>query len=157
MIAKNCEGKVPQHGDFSDEDREILDAAYAILDAARDEMNRFRLHKALEIIWKVVGDANRYFASQEPWALKKTDPERMNTVLYTTAEVIRVVAIAAQPFIPDGAPSCSTCCVSTKRSGSFRFRPAWCPARRFPSRTAYFRAMWMKLPMHERAEQGSAT
>jgi methionyl-tRNA synthetase len=66
-------------------------------------MNRFRLHKALEIIWKVVGDANRYFASQEPWALKKTDPERMNTVLYTTAEVIRVVATAAQPFIPDGA------------------------------------------------------
>ena len=60
-------------------------------------------HKALEIIWKVVADANRYFAGQEPWALKKTDPERMNTVLYTTAEVIRVVATAAQPFIPGAA------------------------------------------------------
>jgi methionyl-tRNA synthetase len=103
MIAKNCAGQVPHHGAFAAPDREVLDAAYAIVDAAREEMDRFRLHKALEIIWKVVGDANRYFASQEPWALKKTDPERMNTVLYTTAEVIRVVAIAAQPFIPDGA------------------------------------------------------
>jgi methionyl-tRNA synthetase len=103
MIAKNCEGQVPPHGEFSADDREILDAAYAILDAARTEMDQFRIHKALEIIWKVVADANRYFAGQEPWALKKTDPDRMNTVLYTTAEVIRVVATAAQPFIPDGA------------------------------------------------------
>jgi methionyl-tRNA synthetase len=103
MIAKNCDGQVPTHGDFTADDREILDAAYAILDAARAEMDQFRIHKALEIIWKVVADANRYFAGQEPWALKKTDPDRMNTVLYTTAEVIRVVATAAQPFIPAGA------------------------------------------------------
>ena len=103
MIAKNCDGKVPAYGEFSTEDNEILKAAYAILDAAREEMDQFRIHKALEIIWKVVADANRYFAGQEPWALKKTDPDRMNTVLYTTAEVIRVVATAAQPFIPDGA------------------------------------------------------
>lgn len=103
MIAKNCDGKVPQHGEFNADDRQILDAAYAILDNARGEMDKFRLHKALEIIWKVVADANKYFAGQEPWALKKSDPVRMNTVLYTTAEVIRVVATAAQPFIPDGA------------------------------------------------------
>jgi methionyl-tRNA synthetase len=82
-------------------------------------MDRFRLHKALEIIWKVVGDANRYFASQEPWALKKTDPERMNTVLYTTAEVIRVVATRSTALHPRwSSRSCSTCCASTKRSGS---------------------------------------
>ncbi len=61
------------------------------------------MHKSLDAIWKVVGDANRYFAGQEPWALKKTDPERMATVLYVTAEVIRQVAILAQPYMPTAA------------------------------------------------------
>lgn len=103
MISKNCDGRVPQPGAFSAEDRALLDAAYAILASAREDMAAFRIHKALETIWNVVGEANRYFASQEPWALKKTDPERMATVLYTTAEVIRVVGVNVQPFMPESA------------------------------------------------------
>jgi methionyl-tRNA synthetase len=51
----------------------------------------------------VVADANRYFAGQEPWALKKTDPVRMNTVLYVTAEVLRQLAILTQPYVPAAA------------------------------------------------------
>ena len=47
-------------------------------------MEDFALHQALAEIWAVVGDANRYFASQEPWALRKSDPARMATVLYVT-------------------------------------------------------------------------
>ena len=103
MIAKNCEGRVPQPGDFSDEDRALLNAAYALPETTRGEMQAFRIHRALESIWQVVGDANRYFASQEPWALKKTDPERMATVLYVTAEVIRVVAVMVQAVMPESA------------------------------------------------------
>ena len=48
----------------------------------------------------MVAEANRYFAGQEPWALKKTDPARMETVLWTTAEAVRRVAILCQPFMP---------------------------------------------------------
>ena len=103
MIAKNCEGRVPQPGNFSDEDRALLDAAHALPETTRGEMQAFRIHRALEAIWQVVGDANRYFASQEPWALKKTDPERMATVLYVTAEVIRVVAVMVQAVMPESA------------------------------------------------------
>jgi methionyl-tRNA synthetase len=51
----------------------------------------------------VVADANRYFAGEAPWALAKTDPARQGTVLYVTAEVLRQVAILAQPFMPDSA------------------------------------------------------
>ena len=51
----------------------------------------------------MVADANRYFAGEAPWALAKTDPPRQGTVLYVTAEVIRQVAILAQPFIPASA------------------------------------------------------
>jgi methionyl-tRNA synthetase len=61
------------------------------------------IHLALGAIFAVVAEANRYFASQEPWALKKTDPERMETVLHTTAEIIRRVGLLCQPFIPGSA------------------------------------------------------
>jgi methionyl-tRNA synthetase len=63
-------------------------------------MGDFALHAILGAIFKVVGDANRYFAGQAPWVLRKTDPARMETVLWVSAEVLRVVGILAQPFIP---------------------------------------------------------
>ena len=50
-----------------------------------------------------VSEANRYFAAEEPWALKKENPERMGTVLYVTAELVRQAAILLQPVIPAGA------------------------------------------------------
>ncbi len=58
---------------------------------------------ALAAIFSVVAEADRYFASQEPWALKKTNPERMETVLWTTAELVRRVTVLCQPFIPGSA------------------------------------------------------
>ncbi len=103
MIAKNLDGVLPEPGPFSDADAEILAAAGEILQTCRPAIERQELHLALAAIWSVVADANKYFASQEPWALRKTDPERMGTVLYVTAEVIRHVAILAQPFVPDSA------------------------------------------------------
>ena len=103
MIAKNCEGKMPSPGELTTEDKEILAAADALLPQCREHHEVQALHKSLDAIWKVVADANRYFAVQEPWALKKTDPDRMATVLYVTAEVIRQVAILAQPYMPASA------------------------------------------------------
>jgi methionyl-tRNA synthetase len=103
MIAKNCNGVVPQRGAGTDADRAILDQASAALATARKAMAEQGIHHALAAIFGVVAEANRYFAGQEPWALKKTDPARMEAVLYTTAEVIRRVAILCQPYIPGSA------------------------------------------------------
>jgi methionyl-tRNA synthetase len=103
MIAKNCEGAIPEPGAFSEADKAILDAADGIIAIAREAMERQALHRILEAIWTVVGDANRYFAASEPWALRKTDPARMGTVLYVTAEVIRQLGILVQPFMPASA------------------------------------------------------
>jgi methionyl-tRNA synthetase len=66
-------------------------------------MKTQQLHQVLNAAWTVVADANRYFAGEAPWALAKTDPVRQGTVLYVTAEVIRQVAILAQPFMPVSA------------------------------------------------------
>jgi methionyl-tRNA synthetase len=103
MIAKNCAAAVPQPGDFTQADRDILWLADSLPEKARAAMKDFAVHTTLAEIWAVVAEANRYFASQEPWVLRKSDPERMNTVLYVTAEVLRAVGILAQPFVPSAA------------------------------------------------------
>jgi len=103
MIARNCDGKVPAPGAFSAADEALMAAGDAIISENREHHDVQAIHKALDAIWKVVADANRYFAGEAPWALKKTDPGRMGTVLYVTAEVLRELAILAQPYIPGAA------------------------------------------------------
>ena len=100
MIQKNCEAKVPEPGAFSPEDLAMMAAADALLGKARAAMKDFAIHAVLGDIWSVVADANRYFAAQAPWVLRKTDPARMQTVLYVTAELLRQAAILTQPVIP---------------------------------------------------------
>jgi methionyl-tRNA synthetase len=103
MIAKNCEAAVPSPGEFAQADQDILWLADALPAKARAAMSDYALHTALAEIWAVVAEANRYFASQEPWKLRKSDPDRMATVLYVTAEILRAVGILSQPFVPQAA------------------------------------------------------
>jgi methionyl-tRNA synthetase len=103
MLNKHTGSAVPQPGAFTPEDATLLAAADGLLARARGDMHRQAIHQVLAAIWQVVADANRYFAAQEPWALRKSDPARMATVLYVTAEVIRQVAILVQPVMPTAA------------------------------------------------------
>ncbi|MEJ2626695.1 MAG: methionine--tRNA ligase [Pseudolabrys sp.] len=103
MVAKAFGGALPEPGEFSDADKAILAAADGMVEAAREHMKTYQLHQVLAAVWAVVAEANRYFAGEAPWALAKTDPKRQGTVLYVTAEVIRQVAILAQPFVPASA------------------------------------------------------
>jgi methionyl-tRNA synthetase len=103
MINKNCGGVVPRKGALTEADDEILALTGVALANARKAMDAYAPHHALAEIFRVVAEANRYFAGEEPWAKKKTDPARMETVLYVTAETIRRLAIPLQPFIPEAA------------------------------------------------------
>jgi methionyl-tRNA synthetase len=103
MVARGRGGVLPAPGELADTDREILASADAMLESTREAMRTQQLHQVLNTVWSVVADANRYFAAAAPWALAKTDPARQGTVLYVTAEVIRKVAILAQPFMPESA------------------------------------------------------
>ncbi len=103
MINKNCQGRVPEPGDFTAADKALLGAADALYAKVREAMDKQAVTKYLDAVWAVVGDANRYFAAEEPWAKKKTDFKRMETILYVTAEVVRQVAILAQPVTPQAA------------------------------------------------------
>lgn len=103
MIAKNLNGVMPGFAHPEGSDRELLEQAYGLVDKARAAMNDLALHLVLAETWKVVADANRYFASEEPWIKRKSDQPRFEAILAVTAEVLRVIAIIAQPIIPDSA------------------------------------------------------
>jgi methionyl-tRNA synthetase len=101
MIAKQLGGVLPEPGAFTDNDNAILAQADAMIGLARTAMATQQIHQALNAVWAVVAEANRYFAGEAPWALAKTDPQRQKTVLYVTAEVVRQIAILAQPVMPE--------------------------------------------------------
>jgi methionyl-tRNA synthetase len=104
LIQKNCDAKIPDGGDFSADDTTLRRTCGPdLLAKMREDIDQQRFHMALQAFMSAVSAADSYITANEPWALKKSDPERMATVLYTLAEAIRTLAILAQPFIPDAA------------------------------------------------------
>jgi len=103
MIGKNCDGVLPDAAGLTDTDEEILASADALKENIITAMDGHEIHTYLKAVFELVSNANRYFAEQEPWALKKTDPTRMGVVLYVAAEIVRQAAIALQPVVPEGA------------------------------------------------------
>jgi methionyl-tRNA synthetase len=108
MVAKNLDGIVPEPGEFTDDDRALLDrAGDELLSTVRAHFDVPAMHLALEAIWQMLGEANRYFSAQEPWVLRKSeaqaDQQRFRTVLYTTMEVVRVAALLSQPVMPESS------------------------------------------------------
>src|SRR5437879_13421227 len=103
MIAKQYDGVLPEPGAFTANDKAILAQADGMIGLARTAMATQQIHQALNAVWAVVAEANRYFAGEAPWALAKTDPPRQRTVLYVTAEVVRQIAILTQPVMPESS------------------------------------------------------
>ncbi|HKS89515.1 MAG TPA: methionine--tRNA ligase, partial [Stellaceae bacterium] len=103
MINRNCAAALPEPGAFAEADAALLAEAQGLLAKVRPLLEEQAFHLALETIWRVVGDANRYVDEQAPWVLRRSDPARMATVLYTLAEVLRHLGILVQPFVPAAA------------------------------------------------------
>jgi methionyl-tRNA synthetase len=107
MVAKNLDGVVPEPGEFTAADTELLTTADGLLERVRANFDAQAMHLALEAIWLMLGEANRYFSAQEPWVLRKSEAEadqvRFRTVLYVTCEAVRIAALLVQPVIPESA------------------------------------------------------
>lgn len=103
MVFKNCDGAMPQPGAFDAGDEALLASIDATVSAMREAMEVQEIHNALSVLWALIAEGDVYIARTEPWALKKTDPARMGTVLYVAAEALRNIAILSQPVIPMAA------------------------------------------------------
>ena len=102
MVRNFADGKVPQAGQPSDQDKELTDKAIAMLATFDQSMADFAFHRALQAVWEVIGMANRYIVTNAPWELAK-DPgqkERLATVLYHLLETLRLLALVLCPIMP---------------------------------------------------------
>jgi methionyl-tRNA synthetase len=104
FIAKNCEGVLPAGGKGDDADAALLALVrQTVREEVPAQFEALALSFGIEAWLKAVFACNQYIDAQAPWALRKTDPERMNAVLATLCEAIIDLAVAIQPVIPVSA------------------------------------------------------
>ena len=99
---KNCNQKIPEKINFTDQDIEILNTYSSNLEKIRSEIDRQNINYYINFITKGLFAANKYFNDQEPWK-KKDDIIRLNTIVYTTLEIIRKISFMLYPIIPQSS------------------------------------------------------
>ena len=100
FIKKNCNNKIPKNPNFIDTDKKLLDNIDNNVSKLINLMNNQDLNEYIKIVVGFSFDANKYFNDSEPWAVKKTNLERMNTILHTITEQIKNISILLNPIIP---------------------------------------------------------
>ncbi len=104
MIEKYFEGKVPEPGELSSEDKNVRDKAFSMVDVFEKEMDEIAFHKALVTLWDYIADVNKYVDESAPWTLAKEKNEvRLGAVLWTIIQAIGVITILIHPFMPESA------------------------------------------------------
>ena len=96
---KNCGSKVPKDIKFEKEDLNILDKYKDNLSKIREKINNQDINFYIEFIVNSLFEANKYFNDQEPWN-KKDNQLRLNTIVYTTLEIVRKICFMLYPIIP---------------------------------------------------------
>jgi len=97
---KNCDGKIPAKIDFQPDDLKILNKFKENLDTIRSKINEQNINFYIEFIVNSLFEANKYFNDQEPWK-KKDNLIRLNTIVYTTLEIVRKISFLLYPIIPE--------------------------------------------------------
>ena len=99
---KNCDGKVPLDIEFQEEDLLILNKFKNNLDNIRSKIDNQNINFYIDYIVNSLFEANKYFNDQEPWK-KKDDQIRLNTIVYTTLEIVRKISLLLYPIIPESS------------------------------------------------------
>jgi methionyl-tRNA synthetase len=103
MIYKNLGGVLPPEGQDAD-DQELLEQVHrATVEEVPAAFDHFAFSVGIEAWLRAVFACNAYVDAQAPWALRKTDPERMSAVLGTLVAAVRELARAIAPIIPASA------------------------------------------------------
>ena len=103
MIGQNFGGVVPKVADLQPQDKELAKTAQAAIAEVLEHYDKFEFSRALELIWAVIGAADKYLTTEKPWSLGASaeDQERRGTILWTVAEVLRIVTVLAHPVLPE--------------------------------------------------------
>jgi methionyl-tRNA synthetase len=105
MIQKDFGGKIPKPGERLPQDDVLAKLAQEAVGVVLEHYDKMEFARALETIWTLVAAADKYLASEQPWALGSSDADqsRRATILWTAAEILRVVVALGYPVLPDTA------------------------------------------------------
>tara|TARA_B100001057_G_scaffold254061_1_gene254323 strand:- start:2639 stop:4174 length:1536 start_codon:yes stop_codon:yes gene_type:complete len=103
FLKKNCENKIPQSSTFTKEGKALTNKVKNDLNKLNDLVNRQDLNNYIKQVIEYSFDSNKFFNDSEPWALKKTDIKKMNSVLYSIVEQIKNISILLLPIMPISA------------------------------------------------------
>ena len=105
MINKYFDSVVPAPSEYQEADLAIQKVAKDAVDGANAAIDKVAIHEAIAKVWTLVDELNNYITVQAPWVLAKdeADRDRLATVLYTTAEGLRLLAVLLNPIVPKAA------------------------------------------------------
>ena len=100
FIEKNCAGKLPKPNKFEKEDEILLNSLIKKLPELISDIDNQDLNDYIKKVVAFSFEANKYFNDLQPWSLKKTNINRMNTILFTIVSQIKNISILLSPIIP---------------------------------------------------------
>ena len=101
FVKKNCDNKIPRSSKLNNLDKKLLDNLKNNIPKLINLMNNQDLNEYIKMVISFSFDANKYFNDSEPWSVKKKDPERMKTILFTIILQIKNISILLNPIIPN--------------------------------------------------------
>ena len=103
MIEKNCAGSIPEPANVRPQDSALAKEAQNTIGDSLEYYESFSFSRALESIWALIASADKYLTQEQPWALGNSiaDQQRRATILWTSAEVLRIVSALLHPVIPE--------------------------------------------------------
>ena len=101
LIKKNYDGLIPDKGEQTSSEEEIIKSAEALLNGMSNKIKEMKINDSIEDIMKFVRSINKYMEEQKPWKLVKEDKVGAGTILYTAGESMRVATILLSPVMPN--------------------------------------------------------
>jgi methionyl-tRNA synthetase len=101
FIKKNCNNKIPKSKNDNEIDKKLINNIHDNIPNLINLINKQNLNEYIKMVVSFSFEANKYFNDSEPWAVKKNDPERMNSILNTVTQQIKNISILLYPIIPN--------------------------------------------------------
>ena len=101
FVEKNCNSVIPEPHKYNDVDKKLIDNLTKKIPVLKKFIDDQELNSYIKEVINFSFDSNKYFNDLEPWKLKKSDPKRMNTVVYCILNQIKSISILLYPVIPE--------------------------------------------------------
>ena len=100
LTQKYYGGKVPACGPLTDADKVVIEEMKAIPGRIADSVYQYKLRDAQSEAMMLARIGNKYLADNEPWKLVKTDPARVETIMYIALQITANLGLVLDPFLP---------------------------------------------------------